>query len=159
MVSRRYHFVPLMDAVEMLRGRRSVQPNSMVLTFDDGYRNNFTHALPILQRYHAPATFFVPTGLLNDHRPFWFDHLDYALQHAQVNDREVKVGSVTTHLDGSNREALRRSFLRFRRAAKEQRMPDHEFLCDMEYLAAQLEPESGHALADIQSQDDWSAMI
>ena len=33
-----------------------------VLTFDDGYRDNVTHALPILERHDAPFTIFVPTG-------------------------------------------------------------------------------------------------
>jgi len=60
-LSKHYRFVPLLDAVEMLGGRRPIQPYSLVLTFDDGYRNNITHALPILRRHSAPATFFVPT--------------------------------------------------------------------------------------------------
>ena len=33
-----------------------------VLTFDDGYRDNVTHALPILERHDAPFTIFVPTS-------------------------------------------------------------------------------------------------
>ncbi len=158
-LSRRYRFVSLSDAVEMLQGPKPMQPYSMVLTFDDGYRNNFTHALPILRRYNAPATFFVPTGFLENARPFWFDRLDYALQQAQVNGREVKVGSFTMCLDSSNRETLRESYKRLRRTAKKQQMSDLEFLREMEQLASQLEEESGRALSDIQEKDDWSAVI
>jgi peptidoglycan/xylan/chitin deacetylase (PgdA/CDA1 family) len=158
-LSRRYRFVSLMDAVDMLEGRRPLQPYSMVLTFDDGYRNNFTHALPILRRYHAPATFFVPTGFLNSPRPFWFDRMGYVLQQAKVGDREVRIGSLVMRIDGRSGETLQESFRRFRRAAKKQNMPDAEFLRDMEGLAAQLESESGHALADIQQDDDWSAIL
>ena len=33
-----------------------------MLTFDDGYRDNVTCALPILERHDAPFTIFVPTG-------------------------------------------------------------------------------------------------
>lgn len=33
-----------------------------VLTFDDGYRDNVTRALPVLERHHAPFTVFVPSG-------------------------------------------------------------------------------------------------
>ena len=158
-LSKRYHFVSSADAVDMLEGRRPLESYSMVLTFDDGYRNNFTHALPILRRYHAPATFFVPTGFLDRPRPFWFDRLDYALQQAEVNDREVRIGSLVMPIDSSSREALQESFQRFRRAAKEQGTPDGEFLDAMEGLAAQLESESGRALADIQKDDDWSALL
>jgi peptidoglycan/xylan/chitin deacetylase (PgdA/CDA1 family) len=37
-------------------------PRFVVLTFDDGYRDNVTRALPILELHDAPFTIFVPTG-------------------------------------------------------------------------------------------------
>jgi|GEM_PF-784508 peptidoglycan/xylan/chitin deacetylase (PgdA/CDA1 family) len=40
----------------------SIPRNTVAITFDDGYRDNYTHALPILERYHFPATVFVITG-------------------------------------------------------------------------------------------------
>lgn len=158
-LSKRYRFISLADAVEMLKGRKPIKPYSLVLTFDDGYRNNLTHALPILRRYNAPVTFFIPTGFLDNPRPFWFDRLDYALQHARVNGREVKVGSFTMCLDSSSREALQESFERLRRTAKEQKMSDLDFLRELEQLSEQLETESGRALADIQGDDNCSAIM
>ncbi len=158
-LSKTYRFVSLMDAVDMLQGRRPILPYSIVLTFDDGYRNNLTHALPVLDRYKAPATFFVPTGFVDTPRPFWFDRLDYALQQVRPDGRELRVGSVTMRLDGSSREALRHSYERFRRAAKKQKMSDSDFLQQMEQVAAQLEAQSGRALAEIQENDDWSAIM
>jgi len=159
-LSKRYHFISLMDAVEMLSGHRPVQPYSLVLTFDDGYRNNLTHALPILRRYNAPATFFVPTDFINNPRPFWFDRLDYALQQTHVNGRKVKVGSFTMYLESGDRETLQESFKEFRRSAKKQKqISDYEFLGDMERLSESLEAESGRSLADIQKNDDFSAIM
>ena len=158
-LSKRYNFISLSEAVEMLQGRKSMQPYSMVFTFDDGYRNNITHALPILRRYNAPATVFISTGYAGNPRPFWFDRLDYALQHAQVDGREEKVGDVTVRLDGSSKEALRVSFQRLRREAKKQHMSDMDFLWDVDQLAGRLEAESDRALSDLQNDDDWSAVM
>lgn len=158
-LSRWYHFVPLSDAVEMLQGRRAMQPYSMVLTFDDGYRNNLTYALPILRRYRAPAAFFVPTGFLDDPRPFWFDRLDYAVQHVPVDRREWRVGSSAACLDGTSREALRASYIQFIRAAQKQRMTDPEFLREVGRLTAQLEAEAGCSLCDIHDHDPWTAIM
>jgi peptidoglycan/xylan/chitin deacetylase (PgdA/CDA1 family) len=42
----------------------------MCITFDDGYRDNFEVALPILQRHRLKATFFVASGFLGDGRLF-----------------------------------------------------------------------------------------
>jgi peptidoglycan/xylan/chitin deacetylase (PgdA/CDA1 family) len=148
-----------MDAVDMLQGRRPILPYSIVLTFDDGYRNNLTHAWPILRQYKAPATFFVPTGFLDNPRPFWWDRLDYALQQAQTNGRDMTIGSVTVRLDYSSRDTLRESYKRLRRAAKEQRMSDLEFLRQVESIYTQLEKESGKKLSDIQKNDGWSAIL
>jgi len=157
-LSRRYHFVSLSEAVEMLDGRKPIQPYSIVLTFDDGYRNNFTHALPILRRYSAPATFFVATDFAGSPRPFWFDRLDYALQQVPVHGREVRVGSLAMRLDASSRNALCESYKRLRRTAKRLQMSDYEFLDEMDRVAVQLEAESGHSLAQVQQDDDWSAI-
>ena len=49
--------------------RRRPQRNTMVITFDDGYRNVFEHALPILSELETPATVFVPTDIVGTERP------------------------------------------------------------------------------------------
>jgi peptidoglycan/xylan/chitin deacetylase (PgdA/CDA1 family) len=158
-LSRYYQFVSLDDAVAMLAGRIPIRPNSLVLTFDDGYRNNLTHALPILDRYNAPATIFVATGHVNQRKPFWFDRLDYILQHAAVDRRRVQVGQTTLVLRGCDRDALRASYKQLRDAAKELDRRDHEMLQEMEGLAAMLERESGHKLQEIFADDDWSGVL
>jgi peptidoglycan/xylan/chitin deacetylase (PgdA/CDA1 family) len=41
------------------RGEAALPPRPVVITFDDGYLDNYEHALPVLQRFGAPATIFL----------------------------------------------------------------------------------------------------
>jgi peptidoglycan/xylan/chitin deacetylase (PgdA/CDA1 family) len=63
--------MPLRDAVKRLREGK-LPARAACITFDDGYADNAEVALPILNRYNVPATFFVATGFLNGGR-MWND--------------------------------------------------------------------------------------
>ena len=43
----------------------------LAVTFDDGYRDNFTHALPILRKYNIPATFYLTSDCIDGKVPLW----------------------------------------------------------------------------------------
>ena len=55
-----------------------------LLTFDDGYRDNFDVAVPILRERNVPATFFIPTAFLESPRLPWWDHVAYVIKQTQV---------------------------------------------------------------------------
>ncbi len=65
-------FVALRDVVDRLRSGPMRKP-AVCLTFDDGYRNFFTNALPVLARFGAPATLFVVTKFVGGADPMPFD--------------------------------------------------------------------------------------
>jgi len=43
-----------------------------VITFDDGFMNNYRYALPILKKYNLPATVFLSTGFVDTNDTIWF---------------------------------------------------------------------------------------
>lgn len=53
-----------------------VQEPAVAVTFDDGYADNYLHALPILEEVGIPATFFISTGTLGTRKEFWWDELE-----------------------------------------------------------------------------------
>ena len=63
-----YNVLPLSEAFERL-AKGSLPPRSVVLTFDDGMTNFRTHALPILRKYHYPATVYLRTDYCYYRRP------------------------------------------------------------------------------------------
>jgi peptidoglycan/xylan/chitin deacetylase (PgdA/CDA1 family) len=56
--------VSLAQAPSALRGETALAPGAVALTFDDGFADNFTVALPILERHRLPATFFLATSFV-----------------------------------------------------------------------------------------------
>lgn len=54
-----YKVIRLEDLVDSLRKGIQISRKAVVITFDDGYENIYTHAYPILKRYGYPATVFI----------------------------------------------------------------------------------------------------
>lgn len=78
-LARRFNVLTVGDALDRLYAG-SLPPLSLCLTFDDGYRDNATNALPILQRHGVAGTFFVTTRF-RDAGMMWNDRVVEALRH------------------------------------------------------------------------------
>lgn len=60
--------------------------DSVVVTFDDGYLDNYENAIPILNELEIPATFFVSSSCLNGDKEFWWDELETILLLEKIPD-------------------------------------------------------------------------
>ncbi|MFQ5643119.1 MAG: polysaccharide deacetylase family protein [Thiogranum sp.] len=74
-IARRFQPITLRELVDDLR-RGSIRDRSVVVTFDDGYEDNYRNARPILEKHGIPATIFVSTAYTGSRREFWWDELD-----------------------------------------------------------------------------------
>ena len=70
----------LCDAVNELVSN-SLPPRTISITFDDGYADNCSVALPVLSKYGVPATFFIATGYLDGGR-MWNDTVTESIRQA-----------------------------------------------------------------------------
>jgi peptidoglycan/xylan/chitin deacetylase (PgdA/CDA1 family) len=61
-----YSPLTVSDYVRWIADGGQLPPCPVVLTFDDGYADFYTAALPLLQRYHATATLYIVTGYIGD---------------------------------------------------------------------------------------------
>lgn len=63
-----YHTINPDELYEALAGNGQLPENPVLITFDDGYEDNYTNAYPILKKYDFKATIFVVTGFLDRHK-------------------------------------------------------------------------------------------
>jgi len=74
-LQRLYRIVPLSEARRAIAGDAPLDGHIAVVTFDDGYRDNYREALPILSAQGVPATFFVSVDFVDRGEAFWFDRV------------------------------------------------------------------------------------
>jgi len=81
MLVRDFDVVGTSDLDEVLRTRRG---RHVMITFDDGYLDNYTDAFPVLKRHRVPATFFVTTGFIDHAQVPWWDEIAWMVRHSPL---------------------------------------------------------------------------
>lgn len=105
-----FNVLPLNDAIDLAQ-RRKLPSASISITFDDGYADNFTYALPILEKHGVSATFFIASGYLNGGR-MWNDTLIETARRLPSGDFEYPLcggGTVEIRGDDDRREIAYRA--------------------------------------------------
>lgn len=74
-IQEKYSPMSLSDLAECLQ-IHDLPHRAVVITFDDGYADNFLKAWPLLEMYQVPATIFTVSGAVNSRREFWWDELE-----------------------------------------------------------------------------------
>jgi len=93
-LQRRCDVVPLAELPVRLAGGRAGARTPVAITFDDGYVDNLSEALPALQAVGAPATVFLATGWIGRSQGFWWDRLAASvLKSGRLPERlELRIG-------------------------------------------------------------------
>jgi peptidoglycan/xylan/chitin deacetylase (PgdA/CDA1 family) len=90
-LQRHYRILPLETALEELQQRKKGESQQadkrmpVVLTFDDGYYDNYTVAFALARELGFPFTVFLIPGYIEDPRRFWWHEHVYLASHAQSN--------------------------------------------------------------------------
>jgi peptidoglycan/xylan/chitin deacetylase (PgdA/CDA1 family) len=84
-ISKWFRIISLNELADHLKNRNRFTAPTIILTFDDGYRDNYTLAYPILKKYNLPATIYLISGLIETNKRTWPDEIEYALLNTKVN--------------------------------------------------------------------------
>ena len=97
--SKGFTFVSLDEVQAWLEKKTTIQQKFICLTFDDGYRDNLIHGLPILEKHQVPATIYITNCLPNGTGILWWYLFEEHSQIAQNLILNSSIGRFEYHWD------------------------------------------------------------
>jgi peptidoglycan/xylan/chitin deacetylase (PgdA/CDA1 family) len=164
---RKYRIIPFSLMLEKLK-KGILDPDALVLSFDDGFKDNFTIAYPVLRSYGSPAVFFISPEMLGSRSLIWNNRAWFLLNQGtrrgflQWRNQKLALASELERLRARNvinqtlaplKEEDREPLLKeiadrlsspLRPSEESEIMLNHENLCDM--IAGGLAEFGSHSL-------------
>lgn len=140
-----YNILHLSSFISFLRSGKDLPDRSALITFDDGLRNNYSVAFPILKRLTIPATIFLTTNFIDTERIFWFDELLFLIRQ-KVKQNEKIVDEIMANFGSRYRNDVWNAY--FYMVNKMKRMSEDERNIIMDQLRDNMKMDSGLMLDD-----------
>ena len=81
-----FNFVTMEEVIEAAEDRYLLPNNALLLTFDDGYVDNYTYAMPLLEEFGAQGSFFIPAKTFATHQLLDVNKIHYILASADIRE-------------------------------------------------------------------------
>jgi peptidoglycan/xylan/chitin deacetylase (PgdA/CDA1 family) len=90
-LSKHYHVITQGHFLNWLHSGGNLPDFPALITFDDGYRDNLAHALPILKKYDLPATIFLTSGYIGTSKGFYWDVSTYCFANTKKRSAHLPI--------------------------------------------------------------------
>ena len=140
-LKRHFHMFTLEEAVAIVNREEPLR-TGVLITFDDGYRDNYTQAFPVLRSHGVQGTFFLPTSFVGTSLlPFW-DVIAYAIRHS--GKEEIVVDYPEAARFDLKPNSVRRTLRAIMRRCKRLTAADREMFIDALQDACGVRPPRKH---------------
>lgn len=99
-----FNIVSMEEVITAFNSGAELPSNAALLTFDDGYADNYTYALPILKEHNIQGTFFIPGKTFRTHTLLDVNKIHYILASADINEIVIDVKKEMDYYRGSEYE-------------------------------------------------------
>lgn len=93
-----YNVISLDELIETKR-KKKLKNGTIAITFDDGYKDNYTTAYPILIKHQIPATFFISSAYIENQEEFWWDKLTRLIFIESKLPERLELKTIDKHWD------------------------------------------------------------
>ena len=83
-MKKNFNVVTMEQVIDAVQGKSELPERALLLTFDDGYIDNYTFALPVLEEYGVQGSFFIPGKTFTTHQLLDVNKIHYILASADV---------------------------------------------------------------------------
>lgn len=154
-LSRNNRVLPLGEAIDFLRNKKTLPPNTTVITIDDGYLDAYEIAFPLLKKFQMPATVYAVTDFLDQKCWLWTDLMRYVL--LETENERVKIRFGEELLESEPAGETERIELAGRINSRLKKLPDAEKRAKIDEIAASLNVEIPAAPTADFAPFDWRA--
>lgn len=82
----RFNVIRMEQVIEAMKNDTPLPDNAMLLTFDDGYIDNYAYALPLLEEFGFQGSFFIPGKTFTTHQLLDVNKIHYILASADIDE-------------------------------------------------------------------------
>ncbi|RDU73872.1 polysaccharide deacetylase [Helicobacter anseris] len=86
-----YNFLSLDELYQKLIDGTFLNKKNLVITIDDGYKDNYTYGFPIFKKYQIPFCIYLCTGFLENPNMWWFSIEDFLLKNSSISLHTKKI--------------------------------------------------------------------
>lgn len=131
-LTKTHKIISLEDFAQNLIDKKELPKRVAVITFDDGYKDNYKNAYPILKKYKIPATIFLTTGHIESNKLFWWDKIGYILLNLKQKEINLEdIGLIKPCLIQKNRNIFDETMYKFSIILEEKK---HEIINELEKI-------------------------
>jgi peptidoglycan/xylan/chitin deacetylase (PgdA/CDA1 family) len=120
-IRQRFNVISGSDLVAWLQGEQSLPQHPVLITFDDGYRDNLDQAWPILQERNMSAVIFLATDYIGHATPFYWDLIAYCFHHTAKKEVDLPLIGFQRWSNKESRTAVVNNWL-----GRLKKLPDRE---------------------------------
>lgn len=119
-IAKWYRVISLQELNNWLLHNHPLPPQAALITFDDGYLDNYTHAFPILKKYNFPAVIYLTSGYIASHQPFYWDFASFCFFHTQTDRVRFPDNSEKTWKSEDERKQILKAWVEAMKLLKEE---------------------------------------
>lgn len=101
-----FNVITCQDLALYLRGEGTLPARAAMITFDDGYYDNYSNAFPILLNNKLPAVIFLSTEYMGRDTPFYWDYIAYCFKHTDRVQADLPLLGLCSWTDESSRDKV-----------------------------------------------------